>query len=81
MRGFRFWSSRVGLWPTKLLVEREEKPLVPRVVFFLLNRSFFEQTTLNSDSLFKPKDIWHESTDRRNCFMPPCCTRVTGGFV
>ena len=26
-----FGRRRVGLWPTKLLVEREKKPLVPRV--------------------------------------------------
>ena len=31
-RGFRFRSRRVGLWPTKLLVAREKKPLVPRVL-------------------------------------------------
>ena len=32
MRGFRFRAARVfGLWPRKLLVAREKKPLVPRV--------------------------------------------------
>ena len=49
MRGFRF----VGLWPTKLLVAREKKPLVPRVACDVLSRTFTSNKI--SVSLFNVK--------------------------